>query len=358
MSTATLLLSCGRITSLDDEGLPASTLPHSLSTRVHHGTSSPEASSSAVTYTLVSPSLPLENALSNGASSSLSTNETPAIPRTIAVKGSLSEEDLYNLKAEAFYNQGERHRAMAMWAQILRRAPNHLSTVNNLATAYFNERRYMDAEHHYRRVIELDGEPREYPQALYLGPLAHYKQHGALLDSHAAHLREYLNSNEQDHRVEAAKLRLIGSDKIVSKTVNAFMLDRMRDELTKSNRNIIHYWAAWCTPCIRELTDIFQFRSRHPGINYLIISVDPTGDKDRADKRLNDIYSPFKRERKDNIHFLHDAHKEFWNIFVPKRDREIPTVPKTVFLTGTTPVAYIARQISWDTLDVLDIWEE
>ncbi len=280
-----------------------------------------------------------------------------SIPDHIAVQRTLSKNDLYNLKAEAFYNKGLRSRSIEIWEQILQKTPNHLPSMNNLAMAYFNERRFKETEALYRRLIELDSRSWTFPEARFFGPMAYYQQYGDLGDTQAVNLTEFLNNNPKNHRAHAEKLRLIAVNRVSSNKINRDQIRMFRDKLARYERNIVHFWAEWCRPCLEELKDLFEFRFRYPDIHYSIVSIDSEHDKNRSDRRLNDIFSPYKPGRNDKIGFLLDNQKLLWKTFIPLADQQIYTVPRTLFLKGTNPVNYSPRQVDWKSLDVETIWE-
>lgn len=268
----------------------------------------------------------------------------------------LKEEDPNNLKAESFYHQGQRHKAIAIWERLLKKTPHHLPALNNLAAAYFNERRFKEAEALYLRLIPLDTR-WAYPEARYFSALAHYQRYGALRKEHGAYLADYLAQEAPKYRLEAQRLRSIAIEPVASEKIGADNIHRIRGALTLSERNVIHFWAEWCTPCLRELTDLFNFRSKNPDIHYYIISLDSEIDQKRADRRLNALYAPFKKGGTENIHFLFDPQKVLWQAFIPAKDQHPFTVPRTVFLTGTRLVEYRSRQVNWEILDAARIWK-
>lgn len=280
-----------------------------------------------------------------------------SIPDHIAVQQKLSKDDLYNLKAKAFYNKGLRARSIEIWEQILRKTPSHLPSLNNLAMAYFNGRRFKEAESLYQRLIELDDRFWTYPEARFMGPLAYYQQYGDLDGAQALKLTEFLNTNPKTHRARAEKLRLIAINRVSSNKVDRGQFRILRDKLAGSERNIVHFWAEWCRPCLEELKDLFEFRSRNPDIHYLIVSIDSEHDKNRSDRRLNDIFSPYKSNRDDKIDFLLDNRQLLWKAFIPLADQQVNSVPRTLFLNRANPVSYSQRQVDWKSMDATSVWK-
>lgn len=270
--------------------------------------------------------------------------------------GVTTKLDEANLKVERLYIDGMKHRAIRLWQHILASYPAYLPAKYNLATAYFNERRFKAAAEQYFQIVEKDTLLWKYPDARYLGPLAYYRQFATIQDLHADYLKQYLVSDAPTFRKKAEKLRLLAIDRIISKSVDDRIKGRIEMQLAKSNRNIVHFWAEWCNPCIKELQQIFKFSLQNPDITYVVVSVDTYDDKVRADRRLNDLFSPYKVHQNHNIRFFHDAGRELWKLFIPEKDQETPTVPKTVFLQGTNLVAYSPQQIAWEQLDLLSIW--
>ncbi len=277
-----------------------------------------------------------------------------SVPNHIVVQRILRQQDLYNLKAEAFYNKGLWARSIEMWEQILAKTPNHLPSLNNLATAFFNERRYKDAIALYQRVIKLDRGSRKFPDALFFEPMAYFK----LDDVHGDYISEFIEENPQHHRVQAKKLQRIAVNKVSSNKIRVGRIKRLQADLERSKKNVVHFWAEWCVPCLEELRDLFEFHSRHPDIHFLIVSIDAEYDKIRSDKRLNEIFSPYKTANNDNIQFLLDDQKLLWKFFIPLREHPVFTVPRTVFLDGSNPIHYIPRQVNWNTLDTTIAWHK
>ena len=278
-------------------------------------------------------------------------------PNHIAVQRTLRQEDLYNLEAAAFYNKGLWARSIEMWKQIIAKTPNHLPSLNNLATAFFNKRHYKEALVFYKRVIELDRGSRKFPNARFFGPMAYFKQFGDLDEVHGQYIAEYLEENSLDHRLQAEKLWRIAINKVSSSKIRKDRIKILQANLALSEKNVVHFWAEWCDPCLDELRDLFQFHSRYPNIHFLIVSIDAEYDKIRSDKRLNEIFSPHKSSKNDNIQFLLDNQKLLWKFFFPVQENPGITVPRTVFLNGASPIHYIPRQVNWNTLDIVSAWQ-
>ena len=286
----------------------------------------------------------------------LNTTREASIPRVIEVPDDLSKADLYNLKAEEFYNAGEREQAISIWEVNIQRSADHWPSQFNLAKAYLNANRFRDAAERFETLIRNDSIDKAYIQARFLGPWAYYKQNGRLLPRHGRYLYDYLNSADTVYRNHAEELFRIAKDPVVSEAVNHRLVEQMKADLVHSKRNIVHFWAEWCRPCLKELTDLFRFRSDFPDIHLWVVSVDAKDDKERADRRLNALFSPFKAGRNVNIRFLHDPEKQLWQRFIPYNDQPAGTVPKTVILNGSQTVGYIPLQADWIHLDPGRYW--
>ena len=159
-----------------------------------------------------------------------------SVPNHIAVQRVLRQQDLYNLKAEAFYNEGLWARSIEMWEQILVKTPNHLPSLNNLATAFFNERRYRDAIALYQRGIKLDRGSQKFPDARFFGPMAYFKQYGELDDVHGDYISEFIEENPRHHRVQAEKLQRIAVNKVSSSKIRVGRIKRLRADLERSKK--------------------------------------------------------------------------------------------------------------------------
>lgn len=267
-----------------------------------------------------------------------------------------SKTDRYNLKAEALYNEGERTQAVKIWERNLRRRPDHLPSLYNLAKAYLNANRFKDAAEYFATLIRNDSVDKSYVQARFLGPWAYYKQYSRLSPRYAKYLSDYLKSGDPTYRKQAEALFRIVQNPVVSTIVTDRLVEQIETSMVHNNRNIIHFWAEWCRPCLRELTDLFRFGANYPGIHLWVVSIDVKGDKERADRRLNQLFSPFKASPNANIRFLHDPNKQLWQQFVPDKDQAAGTVPKTVILKGSQTVGYIPHKADWTELDPGMIW--
>lgn len=278
------------------------------------------------------------------------------IPDRIDIQETLRNEDLYNLKAEAFYHQGLRERSVEMWELLLNDEPNHRPSLNNLAIAHFNARRYESAEELFLRLIQNDPRPWLFPNARFYGPLAYYKQYGELEEIHAILIEEFLSSNPPQYRAHAEKLKSFAVNRVISTPVSMDKIRFLRKKIEGSEQNIIHFWAEWCEPCINELTDLFEFRNQYPKIQILIVSIDAEQDKHRADKKLNQLFSPYKSHEIENLRFVSDAKKLLWKTYVPPKEQQVLTVPRTVFLNRAEAVRYTPRAVDWASLDPEVLW--
>ena len=266
--------------------------------------------------------------------------------------------DEINSKAEGLYLNGMKPRAIQLWARILEDYPGFLPAKYNLATAYFNNRQFKNAAELFFQIIEDDAVLWNYPEARFLGPLAYYRQFATIEDLHGGYLEQYLASGDSAFRVRAEALRLLAVDRIASESLIGGTTGSIKQQLAKSKRSIVHFWAEWCNPCIKELQQLFRFSIENPKINHVVVSVDAESDKGRADRRVNNLFSPYKAHRTNNIRFIHDARRELWKMFVPQKDQQTRTVPRTVFLRGMNLVGYSPQQVSWETLDLVTIWSE
>jgi peroxiredoxin len=62
---------------------------------------------------------------------------------------------------------------------------------------------------------------------------------------------------------------------------------------------VLNFWATWCGPCIREIPEFVAFKTNHPDLHVLGISV----DEDKSLAALN----AFVRRRNINYEILHDT---------------------------------------------------
>jgi len=259
-------------------------------------------------------------------------------------------------KGEIQYTQGQQEAVLQTWLAILRIDPAHRRTLFDVATAQMNARQFIKAEKTYEILIQVDSPIRIYPEAWFLAALAHHRQYQSLTAVHEGYLTRYLKSDNSTYLDSAHKLLRIVRHPTVSIPLDGPLKDELLHKLADSERSIIHFWAEWCGPCLKELSDLFEFSRKHPDVNTVIVAEE--SEKEWADRQLNEIYAPFKESHSGNLVFVFDGKRELWNRFVPQHDGSLLTVPRTVFFEGLTRVGYIASALDWSQVDPASTWSQ
>lgn len=107
----------------------------------------------------------------------------------------------------------------------------------------------------------------------------------------------------------------------------------------KGNVILVHFWASWCTPCLKEFPELVDLASQHPEkLRILTISVDRK--QEAIEKFIAETLNT--KELPENLRFIHDAdmnlaHKIFQSFSYPEtyiidcayllRDKVIGTEP-------------------------------
>jgi len=278
------------------------------------------------------------------------------LPRQKAPDSLRKSLDEQAKKGEIQYTQGQQEAVLQTWLAILRIDPAHRRTLFDVATAQMNARQFIKAEKTYEILIQVDSPIRIYPEAWFLAALAHHRQYQSLTAVHEGYLTRYLKSDNSTYLDSAHKLLRIVRHPTVSIPLDGPLKDELLHKLADSERSIIHFWAEWCGPCLKELSDLFEFSRKHPDVNTVIVAEE--SEKEWADRQLNEIYAPFKESHSGNLVFVFDGKRELWNRFVPQHDGSLLTVPRTVFFEGLTRVGYIASALDWSQVDPASTWSQ
>lgn len=107
---------------------------------------------------------------------------------------------------------------------------------------------------------------------------------------------------------------------------------------------LLHFWATWCPPCIRELPELIDKAQTMPEVDLLLISV----DRDQA--ALRRFLQPYEKQLKSaNIFTVHDA-----GLAISSGALEITMFPETLLLNRSlVPVRYWRGPVRWNRFDYL-----
>lgn len=51
---------------------------------------------------------------------------------------------------------------------------------------------------------------------------------------------------------------------------------------------VVNFWATWCEPCVAELGTLHEAAAAHPGVRFLLVSVDAPQDRAHVDAFVRD----------------------------------------------------------------------
>lgn len=104
----------------------------------------------------------------------------------------------------------------------------------------------------------------------------------------------------QKPETTAASLPASTAPKVVMKTLEGKTIQL---EDFKGKKVYIHFWASWCTPCVKELPELLAFAQKHPENIFIAI----TADEHPEDAKR------FVRQQKNallpNVYFVQDTDK-------------------------------------------------
>ncbi|MDT8383392.1 MAG: TlpA disulfide reductase family protein [Gammaproteobacteria bacterium] len=102
---------------------------------------------------------------------------------------------------------------------------------------------------------------------------------------------------------------------------------------TQGRARILHFWAAWCVPCRRELPALLRWQTAHPEIEIVVLSVD--------------------RRLAQARHFLHKYRLPLPPLLLHPDDHallSLPALPYTLFLSRDGLVlGYQLGPAPWET---------
>jgi len=88
-----------------------------------------------------------------------------------------------------------------------------------------------------------------------------------------------------------------------------------------SKSTIVHYYASWCGPCMRELPDLLEFSSVHPEFDVLLVTDDP----------WSKVQVLASKPHSQNVHFCHVSSLKEIGIY---------SIPVSYFTNANCDVVY------------------
>lgn len=108
---------------------------------------------------------------------------------------------------------------------------------------------------------------------------------------------------------------------------------------------IISFWATWCKPCVRELSNIaevYEDWMDETGVKIIAVSIDDTRSMSRV--------APFTNGKGWEYEIYIDPNGDF------KRAMNVPNVPHTILFDGDGKIVY--QHTSYADGDEIDLYEK
>ena len=116
-----------------------------------------------------------------------------------------------------------------------------------------------------------------------------------------------------------------------AQNVSLLTIDEMNERIQKGKDTtfVIHFWATWCTPCIKELPFIEKLNAEHKveKIKVMLVSVDYVSN-------LHKTVKPFVKKRKllTDVFILNEKDQQ---TYIDRIDKQWSgTIPATLFVRG------------------------
>lgn len=105
---------------------------------------------------------------------------------------------------------------------------------------------------------------------------------------------------------------------------------------------VIHFWATWCPPCLKELPELIDKAAQTPEVDFLIISVD------RDQSELRRFLHPYeKKTQHPNIFLIHDL-----GMKIAAATLKISSFPETFLLNrDLVSVLHYRGPVKWVSFD-------
>lgn len=115
---------------------------------------------------------------------------------------------------------------------------------------------------------------------------------------------------------------------------------RLRDH--QGRPVVLHFWATWCPPCLKELPELIDKAAQTPDVDFLIISVD------RDQSELRRFLHPYeKKTAAPNIVLIHDL-----GMKIAATAFKISSFPETLLLNRElSPVLHYRGPVTWVSFD-------
>lgn len=101
---------------------------------------------------------------------------------------------------------------------------------------------------------------------------------------------------------------------------------------------LIHVWATWCPPCIKELPSYSKFAANYPG---KVITLSPDS--------LRDIQTFLKKHNISGLESGSDEEKVILRVF------SVSSLPTTIIVKGNGKILRASGMLKWDNKSLLNI---